>query len=44
MENGSPLVLVENGRVKPTTLRPIIVDGTPFTVVKDASSIQILEP
>jgi len=44
MENGSPLVLVENDWVESTTLWPIIVDGTPLTVVKDTSPIQILEP
>jgi len=43
MENDSPLVFVENGRVKPATLRPMIVDGTSFTVVKDASPIRIPE-
>ena len=34
---------MENGRIQPTTLRPIIVDGTSLTVVKDTSSRQILE-
>jgi len=43
MENCSPLVFVENGRVKSTALGPIIVDGTSLTVVKDTSLIQIPE-
>jgi len=34
---------MENDWVEPTTLRPIIIDGTSLTVMKDASPRQILE-
>jgi len=34
---------MEDGRIQPTTLRPIIVDGASLTVMKDASARQILE-
>jgi len=34
---------MENGRVQPTTLRPIVVYGTLLTVVKDTSPRQIPE-
>jgi hypothetical protein len=34
---------MENGRIQPTTLRPIIIDGTSLTVMKDTSPRQILE-
>jgi len=43
IENSSPIVFIENGWVKSTTLGPIIVDSTPFTVVKYTSPIQIPE-
>jgi hypothetical protein len=34
---------MENDRIKPTTLRPIVIDRASLTVVKDASPEQILE-
>ena len=43
MKNHLSLILVEYGWIQPTTLRPILVDCTSFTVVKDASARQIPE-
>jgi hypothetical protein len=37
-------VIIENGRVQPTTLRSILVDRASLTAMKDASPRQILEP
>ena len=36
-------VFIEDGRVEPTTLRPIIIDGASPTVVKDTSPRRIPE-
>jgi hypothetical protein len=43
IENHFFHIHIENSRIQSTTLRPIIVDRTSLTIVKDASPRQILE-
>jgi len=41
IENCLPRVFIQDCRVQPTTLRPIVVDGTSLTVVKGTLPRQI---
>jgi len=43
VENCFSPVLIENGRVEPTTLRPIIVNDASLTIVKNTSSRRVFE-
>jgi hypothetical protein len=43
IENHLFHIHIKNSRIQSTTLRPIIVDRTSLTIVKDASPRQILE-
>jgi hypothetical protein len=43
IENHHSDFFIENGWIKPTTLRPMIVDDTPLTIVKDTPSWHVLE-